>query len=414
MDKIAFITENALIYWSPIILAISGLAAALIYLAVYTGRGGKLTPAFVSIPMAAVLGIVIGRLFHWYCRTGSYESFQTAITDFSRGDFALVGMFIGCMLTAGLLRLVRLSNDMPKMLDAMSVGGCIGISMGRLASLFNSTSRGMLISGDVGFPFTYPLINPVSGVAENRLATFMIQSAVTALIALGLLTYMLVQAIRKRKIKSGDIFLLFLSAYSISQIVCDSTRNDALVFRSNGCVSMVQILGAVALAFVIVMFSVRLVKNRGFRFWYLAFWVAIAGLFGLAGYMEYFVQNNGVKAAFAYSMMSGALIAVYAVMLVMRYLANKAKPALQTQPEETPAAIEPQPEEAPAATETPAEPVAPTEKPRERAKLSKKQKSARSCRHKKQKADKKLKKQKKSSNHSKTSKGKKKSKKKKR
>lgn len=402
MDKIAFITENALIYWSPIILAISGFAAALIYLAVYTGRGGKLTPAFVSIPMAAVLGIVIGRLFHWYCRTGSYESFQTAITDFSRGDFALVGMFIGCMLTAGLLRLVRLSHDMPKMLDAMSVGGCIGISMGRLASLFNSTSRGMLISEDVGFPFTYPLINPVSGVAENRLATFMIQSAVTALIALGLLTYMLVMAIRKRKIKSGDIFLLFLSAYSISQIVCDSTRNDALVFRSNGFVSMVQILGAVALAFVIVMFSVRLVKNRGFRFWYLAFWVGIAGLLGLAGYMEYFVQNNGVKAAFAYSMMSGALIAVYAVMLVMRYLANKAKPAIQAKPHEVPAA-----------PETP-EPVAAEPVQKEKAKLSKKQKSARSCQHKKQKAAKKSKKQKKSIKHTKASKGKKKSKKKKR
>lgn len=324
MDRIAFITENALIYWSPIILAISGIAAACIYLAVYLGRGGRFTPAFMSIPVAAVLGILISRIFHWYCRTGSYESFQSAMSDFTKGDFALVGMFIGCILTAALLRLIRVSKNLPQMLDAMSMGGCFGIACGRLASLFNDTSRGMLISDEVGFPFTYPLINPVSGVSENRLATFMIQSGVTALIFVGLLLFMLIQGIRKRKIKDGDIFLLFLSAYCICQVVCDSTRYDALVFRSNGFVSMVQIIGLIAIVFVITMLSIRLVRNAGFKLWYLAFWVAMGGLLGLAGYMEYFVQNNGVKAPFAYSVMSGALIAVYIIMLVVRYLGNRA------------------------------------------------------------------------------------------
>lgn len=410
MDKIAFITENALIYWSPIILAISGFAAALVYLAVYIGKGGKFTPGFVSIPVSAVLGILVGRLFHWYCRTGSYTSFESAFTDFSRGDFALVGMFIGCMITAVLIRLIRISDNLPKMLDAMSIGGCIGISAGRLSSLFNDACRGMLISDEVGFPFTYPLVNPVSGVSENRLATFMIQSAVTALIAAGLLLYMFIQAIRKRKIKDGDIFLLFLAAYSISQIVCDSTRYDALVFRSNGFVSMVQIISAVALAFVITLYSVRLVKNAGFKFWHLAFWTAIAGLLGLAGYMEYFVQNNGVKAAFAYSMMSGALIGVFGIILIMRYLANKPKAVITApQPEVTALAAT----DVEKTFETCEKPAEIPEKAKEKAKLSKKQKSARNCQHKARKAAKRSKKQKKNGKRPKSSKSKKRTSKKK-
>ena len=163
----------------------------------------------------------------------------------------------------------------------------------------------------------------------------MFQSASVALIAVGLLVFMLVQAIRKRKIKDGDIFFLFLGAYCISQIVCDSTRYDALVFRSNGFVSMVQILGLVALLFITVVFSVRLIKNKGFKAWYIAFWVGVAGMLGLAGYMEYFVQNNGTKALFAYSVMSGALVILYVILLVMRILAGiKAKTS-----EEEPVAV---------------------------------------------------------------------------
>ena len=413
MDRIAFITEDALIYWSPIILVISGIAASLIYLAVYIGRGGKFTPAFISIPMSAVFGIFIGRLFHWYCRTGSYESFQTAITDFSKGDFALVGMFIGCALTACMLRVIRVSKNVPKMLDAMSVGGCVGISVGRLASLFNGTSRGMLISEDVGFPFTYPLINPVSGISENRLATFMIQSAVTGLIAAGLLLYMLIQVIRKRKIKDGDIFLLFLSAYSISQIVCDSTRNDALVFRSNGFVSMVQILGAVALAFVIILISVRLVKNTGFKIWYLAFWIGIAGLLGLAGYMEYFVQNNGVKAAFAYSVMSAALIVVYAIILVIRYLANKGRVLTDVFTVDKPASSSAEPDAAKEWQNTEKLAIETPKKNPDKTRLSRKQKRKHNQLQKQRKASKRAKKHKKNGKRPKNNKAKKRASKKK-
>ena len=114
----------------------------------------------------------------------------------------------------------------------------------------------------------------------------------------------------KRKGKRGDTFLMFCLLYGASQTVFDSTRYDSLYLRSNGFVSMVQIAGAVALAFAVVCFSVRLVKARGWRFWYLLPWLTIAGLLGGAGYMEYHVQRHGDQALFAYTIMSGCLIAV--------------------------------------------------------------------------------------------------------
>ena len=62
-----------------------------------------------------------------------------------------------------------------------------------------------------------------------------------------LVLFLLVSAIRKRKVADGDVCLLFLLCYGALQIVCDSTRYDSLFLRSNGFISIVQILGLVGM-----------------------------------------------------------------------------------------------------------------------------------------------------------------------
>jgi hypothetical protein len=167
-------------------------------------------------------------------------------------------------------------------------------------------------------PLAYPVTNAVTGAQEYRLATFMLQSLVTAGIFVVLLLFWLLM---KRKGKRGDTFLMFSLLYGAAQAVFDSTRYDSLYLRSNGFVSLVQIVGAVSLVFAVVCFSVRLVKARGWKYWYLAFWLAIGGLLGGAGYMEYYVQRHGDQALFAYTVMSGCLIGVILLGVVIYILA---------------------------------------------------------------------------------------------
>jgi hypothetical protein len=52
-------------------------------------------------------------------------------------------------------------------------------------------------------------------------------------------------------------------------------------------------------------------------------WGGIAGMLGLAGYMEYFVQNNGHRALLAYSVMGGSLLIAVACTLTIRWLDTK-------------------------------------------------------------------------------------------
>lgn len=318
MEKIAFISGETIYYWSSIVLTLATLAAICFFWSLYLGKGGNGIAAFSVIPLAIALSLLLGRLVHWYCRTSSYDSFTSAIKPFSPGGYALLGVFAGCVLAAVVIRLLHFDRDLPQMLDCMAVAGCAGIAVGRLACFFNSTDRGQIITSTQSLPWVYPVTNAVSGATEYRLATFILQAMAALVLFLILLSFYL----PKKQRKDGDTALIFLLLYGVSQIVLDSTRYDKLFFRSNGFVSVVQVLGALGLLLVIVVFSVRMVKARGFRFWNVLVWLGIAVCIGGAGFMEYYVQRHGDLAAFSYSIMSACLLAAAGLVLLLRKLAQ--------------------------------------------------------------------------------------------
>jgi prolipoprotein diacylglyceryltransferase len=275
----------------------------------------------LTLPVALLLSVVISRWVHWYCLTDGYESLSAAMTDYTWGGYALMGAFAGCLLTAGIMRLLHVSENLPEMLDCMSIAGGVGIAVGRLASLFNASDRGQIVAESWGLPFAFPVTNAVSGAAENRLATFMLQSVSTGTIVVILVLWMLLAAICRKKLRDGDVTLLFLLMYGACQIILDSTRYDSLFMRANGFVSLVQILGLIALLTAIVLFSVRMVKARGFHWSQILLWVLFLPLMGGAGYMEYYVQRHGDQAAFAYSVMAPCLLGIVLLSIVIRALA---------------------------------------------------------------------------------------------
>jgi len=324
MEKIAFIWGNLFVNWSAVILSLACAAAVCIFLSVYLRESENYWAAFVVVPLAIVLSFAAARLLHWYCYAENYESLVKAMTEFSTGGFALLGVFAGCLLAALMTRIVFLHRNLPQMLDCMCIAGSAGIAAGRLSSFYNATDRGQIVQTVRTMPWVYPVTNSVSGVTEYRLATFLHQAMVAAVLFVILgLVYALG---RKKYRRDGDIALLFLLCYGTSEILLDSMRYDSMYFRSNGFVSIVQVLGAVVLALVIVVFSARMVRARGFRKGYLVLWVIMAALMGLAGYMEYHVQRHGNEAAFAYSVM-GLCLALLVVLTLVIWGLSRRRPA---------------------------------------------------------------------------------------
>ena len=319
MDKIAYIIGEQFLYWNPIILALAAVVAACTFVAIYLGSSGNPFATAFAVPMSVAASIFLARVMHWYCLEVSYESFNAAVSDYSTGGYALMGVFFGCILTALVLRLLRISRNLPQMLDAMALAGAAGIALGRLSGFYNTSDRGMLLENITELPLAYGTAHAVTGEVEYRLATFFLQSISTAAIFAFLLMFYLVGKARK-KTPDGDVCLLFFLIYGCVQVVMDSTRYDSLYLRSNGFVSAVQIVSAVGIVLAIVLFSVRLVRKGGWHYWYIVLWLLIGGGLGGAGYMEYYVQRHGDQAAFAYRIMTLCLAGVILVTMLIRLL----------------------------------------------------------------------------------------------
>ena len=320
MDKIAFYSGSTAIYWNSVILTLAAATAICFFLAFYLGKSGNGAAGFAVVPVSIVLSLVFARFFHWYCQSDSYTGFFAAMTNYAEGGYALMGVFLGCVLAAVLTRILCLHRNLPEMLDAMSLAACAGMAVGRLSALFNASDRGQVLVNFRSLPIASPVNNAVSGAVEYRLATFALQSMVALVLFIGL-TVFYNKGQKRGKLRDGDTCLLFLLFYGASQVVLDSTRYDSLFFRSNGFVSVVQVLGAVALVLAVILFSRRMVKARGFRAWQIFLWLLIGIAIGGAGYMEYYVQRRGNEALFAYSVMSGCLLFVILLTLLIRFLA---------------------------------------------------------------------------------------------
>ena len=320
MNKIAFYIDSSPIYWNSVVLTLAAATAICFFLAFYLGKSGNGAAGFAVIPVSVALSLVCARFFHWYCQSDSYTGFYVAMTNYAEGGYALMGVFLGCLLAAVITRIVCLHRNLPETLDAMSLAACAGMAVGRLSALFNASDRGQVLVNFRSLPIAYPVNNAVSGAVEYRLATFALQAIVALILFIGL-TLFYNQGRKRGKLRDGDTCLIFLLLYGASQVVLDSTRYDSLFFRSNGFVSVVQVLGAAALVLAILLFSRRMVKARGFRAWQIFLWLFIGIAMGCAGYMEYYVQRRGNEALFAYSVMSGCLAVVIALTLLIRGLA---------------------------------------------------------------------------------------------
>lgn len=322
MDRIAIIYGETFLYWSSIILTLAVAAAVCTFLFLYLREKYNGLSAALLVPAAMAASLFLSRAMHWYCMANAYDSLKGALTTFTGGGYALMGVFAGCILAALVLRLLGFVKNLPFTFDCMTLAGGVGITVGRLACFFTASDRGPVIESIRSLPIVYPVANAVTGVVEWRFATFLIQSIVTGAITLVLLLFYLAgQQGKRRKVRDGDTATLWLCAYGASQVVLDSTRYDSLFMRSNGFISIVQILSAGALLFAIVYFSIRMVKARGFKWWYVPLWLVYAGCVGGAGYMEYWVQRHGDQAVFSYSVMTGCLVMLVIITCVIRLLA---------------------------------------------------------------------------------------------
>ena len=329
-DKIAFLAEGQLIYWRSIIIAFAALTALLGAVALRLWQKKSLIDLLIALPVAIIFSVMCARFIDWYCRFESYESLGAAMKILTGGGYSLMGVFLGTILACCLVRLLRVTDDLPALLDCLSPAAALGIAVGRFSELFSAADRGKILVETPSLqrlPIGSAVTNTISGAVEWRFATFCFQAVWCALLFLILAVYWAV--VRRRK--SGDVFLLFMLLYCLGQILLDSTRYDALFLRSNGFVSLEQIVCAVTVAAIIVLWSVKSIRAGGFRNFLVPLWLlSLLGL-GLAGGAEWFVQRKIDQYPLAYSAMALGLFMVFTAAVLLKRAAGRAEPGTEPQ-----------------------------------------------------------------------------------
>ena len=328
MEPISVIAGTTEIPWKCIVLVLSVLAAFFLSYSLYATQKGGRIGMWIFAPFATMFSLFFCRMLYWYCNREQYNDFTAAMRDVSPDGFAMLGILPGVLLAAALVRLVRLNKSLPAMLDALAPAAALGIAVGRLSDYFSSSDRAKFFLEESlqRIPFSAPTVNATSGATEWRLATFFAQSAWCTLLFVFLTIRLLLRFRRKpvrEKWRTGRVFELFMLLYCLGQIVFDSTRYDALFLRSNGFVSLEQIVCGVVVVAILALYSVRSILVNRFRFWHPLLWAgALAGL-GLAGFMEYYVQRHGDLFLFCYSIMSVGLFIFFCMTLILYWTTTR-------------------------------------------------------------------------------------------
>lgn len=318
MQTIALILPHTTVFYSGLVLALAALGSVSLLLGLRQRQGKNPNSAALLALLSLLLALPLSRLVHWYCNSVQYASFAAAMTDYSSGGYSSLGVAAAVLLSALLLSVLGVVRDLPALLDCVAPAGALALCIGRMACLFSADNRSKFtLQGEFfrRLPFMVSSTLP-SGGTEWRIATFALESiacGILCIIFLLLFNELRTTPRYRKKWKNGNVFLLFIGLYGAVTLVLDSTRYDALYFRSNGFVSVTQIFCLAALLLGTVLYSVRSVRAKGLRGWHFAVWVGWLAAAGLGGYMEYVVQRHNDKFLSAYAVMEACFLLDFAL-----------------------------------------------------------------------------------------------------
>ena len=293
MEQIFYSSDSVIIYYSAIVITL-GIAAGLFFsYSLYASAGGNRLGYCVMIIPAVFLSVIFSRILHWYCHAEQYSSLYSALTNYANGGFVLSGVFAGVILAVLLVRLLRLCDSAARLFDCLAPGMCLTFSFIRLSSLFNYSCRSKISIENADYqrlPFAASFTD-AGGVSEYRFAVFFAEFVVLLILFI-LITVFYFRHSSEKSCEHGSTANMFISWYSAIEMMADSTRYDSSFAQFNGFISVVQMVCAAILVFVLVFYSIRYVKKSGIRC-AIPLWVLFLVALGITGVSEYLVQRHG-------------------------------------------------------------------------------------------------------------------------
>ena len=261
----------------------------------------KIVSLIMYAGFSGVFAAFLGRLVHWYSHHESYDGLASAMSSFE-GSYHESGMVLGFFIASVMASFFVGKKFMKKMMSASATGTMLFMTLVSLVSLFNDADRGKTVITDLYYqrlPYSY-ITNISGGGTEYRTAVFFWKFIILAIVTV--ISFILFMRDRSA--------LLTYVCYFAAMALLDSARYDASFLRSNGFVSLMQIVAGVFLLITMITGLILSIRKGGFHLFHILFLCAFLIGIGLVGYMEYYVQRHGDLYIGCYLIMGAACISM--------------------------------------------------------------------------------------------------------
>lgn len=284
-DAIFLMIGDLAVHWNGLIIMLAVAAGIALACRLRVQQGCGADDMLIASLASMAAGLVGARIY--YCWNASeYFSGTKAMLDLTNGGYALYGALIGALIATIITALLR-KVSVGSLLDAQAPGLALAIAIGRWGAAFTGENLGDVTEKLNFFPFA--VFSEVE--KEWRSSLFLYQSLIAAVLC-AVLVMLVRRCYVQRSMNSpaGNIYMLFLLCYSLTQGVFEIYRTDRLYFHPLFIVKLKTVpislaVGAVLSAAVLSIFILRSMFKGGLKLNVSTLWPVLACA---AGYVCYF------------------------------------------------------------------------------------------------------------------------------
>ena len=246
--------NGILISWFALFVSVGCAVGMIISVILRKMQNKSISDIFIVTSLSVPLGLIFGRLLYSLFSNGVLKTVSQYL-NIANGGFGLYGVFFGVYLAIVIACRFFGCGERRELLDCVSVGGALAITIGRFATCFTSS--------EIGYPVDFRVF-AVYDVKEKvyNLAIYDLDGIFEALIFIICLFSFIYT--RNRKGTAGITFLIMLSLHGTNQVVMDSMRADPLMLGINNFIKISQIIGILCCVSVLVYLMVVTAKADRF------------------------------------------------------------------------------------------------------------------------------------------------------
>lgn len=292
MNDIAIIFNDSVVYQHSIIMVLAVAAAVLCAAGLRTIQRPDNMRSFLIMTVITIpVALLMSRFIYGFFVLESFGRIPSIMFSENGGN-SLLGAALGVLAVILASKPLGLTDSIPESLDCVSPAAALALCVGRLAAVFGTDDRGF----DIPESEAENYLTTANELGEQTaLAVYAYESIFAGLLfVVVLLIFLSTYASKKTapRTRPGDTALIFLLGFGGFQGVLESMRTDSMTIIGLGFVRVLQITALLCLVIPMIVFSVRAVRNNGFRKVFLCYWGAAAASLALAIYMEFTLSAN--------------------------------------------------------------------------------------------------------------------------